>query len=345
MDRGRNEVSVCPSVDSPAAERAKRFRETFSAIERSVAGVIVGHEAAVRKVLAAFFAGGHALLEGVPGLGKTLMVRSVSQALGLTFKRIQFTPDLMPSDITGAQILTERDDAREFQFRKGPIFANIVLADEINRATPKTQSAVLEAMEERQVTSFGETHSLPDPFFVLATQNPIELEGTYPLPEAQLDRFLFKLVVEPPSRAELKEILKRTTTDAAPQVSLVLDTATALEAIAEMRLLVRQVMLAPPLEDYIVSLVNAASPNGASRVSSVQTYVRYGPGPRAAQAVALGAKVNALLDGRGHTSFEDIADTVLPALRHRLILNFQAEAENVTAEQIVADVTRSLPRP
>jgi MoxR-like ATPase len=195
------------------------------------------------------------------------------------------------------------------------------------------------------VTVFGETHPLPDPFLVLATQNPIELEGTYPLPEAQLDRFLFKLVVEPPSPSELKQILKRTTTDETQTITPVLEPASALETIADMRLLVRQVLLAPPLEDYIVSLVSAASPNGSSRVPSVKTYVRFGPGPRAAQAVVLGAKVSALLDGRGHASFADVSDMILPAMRHRLILNFQAEAEDVTAEQILADVTRTLPRP
>ena len=335
------------SADS-AAERVARFRELFHAIETEVGRVIVGHAAAVRKLLTAFFAGGHVLIEGVPGLGKTLMVKSASQALGLTFKRIQFTPDLMPADIVGAQILTESGGGRDFDFREGPIFANIVLADEINRATPKTQSAVLEAMEERQVTSFGETHPLPDPFFVLATQNPIELEGPYPLPEAQLDRFLFKLVVSSPNAEELKEILKRTTAEATQVVSPVMPPGRETEIVAAMRQLVRQVTLAPALEEYIVSVIVAATPRrpGADApVPAVDTYLRFGPGPRAAQAIVLGAKVNALLDGRGHVSFEDVADAIPPAVRHRLILNFQAEAESVTADRILAEVTRTLKRP
>jgi MoxR-like ATPase len=327
------------------SERIAGFRERFQAIEGEVAKVIVGHQAVVRKVLAAFFSGGHVLLEGVPGLGKTLIVRSVSTALGVSFKRIQFTPDLMPSDIIGAQILTEAHGGREFQFRPGPIFAHIVLADEINRASPKTQSAVLEAMEERQVTAFGETYPLLDPFFVLATQNPIELEGTYPLPEAQLDRFLFKLLVEPPNGAELNEILERTTTDRHPEAGVVFAAEAGREAIAEMRRLVRQVVIAPPLQQFVVALVAAATPNGAGSIPAVRNYVRFGPGPRAAQAVVLGAKVNALLDGRAHASFDDITDVVLPALRHRLILNFQAEAENVTTDSLIGEVLRGLRRP
>ncbi len=334
-----------PASTADAADRMKRFRDRFVAIEREVAKVIVGHDAIVRKVLTALFAGGHVLLEGVPGLGKTLIVRSVSQALGLSYKRIQFTPDLMPSDITGAQILTEHAMGREFTFRQGPIFAHIVLADEINRASPKTQSAVLEAMEERQVTAFGETYRLVEPFFVLATQNPIELEGTYPLPEAQLDRFLFKLLVESPKPAELKEILRRTTAESKAEAEPVLEALTVRATVTEMRELVRQVVIAPPLEDYVVSLIGAATPNGAGAVAAVGSYVRFGPGPRAAQAIVLGAKVNALLDGRAHTSFEDIADVIVPAVRHRLILNFQAEAENVTSEDVLAEVTRSVRRP
>ena len=335
--------------DSTAAgaERARieGFRERFIGLEREVGKVIVGHQAVLRKVLAAFFAGGHVLLEGVPGLGKTLIVRSVSTALGLSFKRIQFTPDLMPSDIIGAQILTEDKAEREFRFRPGPIFAHIVLADEINRASPKTQSAVLEAMEERQVTAFGETYPLLDPFFVLATQNPIELEGTYPLPEAQLDRFLFKLLVEPPNAVELNEILDRTTTEHRPEVNVIFVGDAGQGTIADMRRLVRQVLIAPPLQQYVVGLIGAATPDGAGSIPAIRNYVRFGPGPRAAQAVVLGAKVNALLDGRAHASFEDIGDVVLPALRHRLILNFQAEAENVTEDTLLGEVMRSLRRP
>jgi MoxR-like ATPase len=320
----------------------ERFRETFLAIEREVGRVIVGHEEVVRKVLTAFFAGGHVLLEGVPGLGKTLIVRSVSRALGLSFKRIQFTPDLMPSDIIGAQILRDKDAGREFEFRRGPIFANIVLADEINRATPKTQSAVLEAMEEHQVTAFGETYRLEEPFFVLATQNPIELEGTYPLPEAQLDRFLFKLLVQPPGPEALREILRRTTSGFRPEANPVLDSARAVRVVEEMRQLVREVVIAPPIEDWIVALIAAATPNGVASPPSVRTYLRFGPGPRAAQAIVLGAKVNALLDGRGHVSFADVSDVVAPALRHRLILNFQAEADSVTADHILSDLLKTV---
>jgi MoxR-like ATPase len=338
-------MSAVSESQSDAAQRIEDFRERFRAIEQEVGKVIVGHRAVLRKVLAAFFAGGHVLLEGVPGLGKTLIVRSVTKALGLSFKRIQFTPDLMPSDIIGAQILTEEKATREFRFRPGPIFAHIVLADEINRASPKTQSAVLEAMEERQVTAFGETYPLLDPFFLLATQNPIELEGTYPLPEAQLDRFLFKLLVESPNAAELNEILDRTTTEYRPDVAVVFAGEAGQQAIAEMRRLVRQVLIAPPLQNFVVSLIAASAPNGGGSVAAVRNYVRFGPGPRAAQAIVLGAKVNALLDGRAHTSLEDITDAVLPAMRHRLILNFQAEAENVTEDSLLTEVLRSLPRP
>jgi MoxR-like ATPase len=338
-------MSAASESHRDAAQRIENFRERFQALEQEVAKVIVGHRAVLRKVLAAFFAGGHVLLEGVPGLGKTLIVRSVSKALGLSFKRIQFTPDLMPSDIIGAQILTEEKATREFRFRPGPIFAHIVLADEINRASPKTQSAVLEAMEERQVTAFGETYPLIDPFFLLATQNPIELEGTYPLPEAQLDRFLFKLLVESPDAAELNEILNRTTTEYRPDVAVVFAGETGQQAIADMRRLVRQVLIAPPLQNFVVSLIAASAPNGGGSVAAVRNYVRFGPGPRAAQAVVLGAKVNALLDGRAHASFDDITDAVLPALRHRLILNFQAEAENVTEDSLLTEVLRSLRRP
>jgi MoxR-like ATPase len=333
------------ALHGSAESRIERFRERFLAVEAEVGKVIVGQRTIVRKVLAAFFAGGHVLLEGVPGLGKTLIVRSVSRALGLSFKRIQFTPDLMPSDIIGAQILGEDGATREFRFRPGPIFAHIVLADEINRASPKTQSAVLEAMEERQVTAFGETHPLLEPFFVLATQNPIELEGTYPLPEAQLDRFLFKLLVGPPSPTELRQILDRTTTTERPEAGVVFEGTAGEAAIVDMRELVREVLIAPPLEEYVVSLISATTPSGAGSIAAVKTYVRFGPSPRAAQAVVLGSKVNALLDGRAHVSFDDVLDVVAPALRHRLILNFQAEAESVDADSLIAEVLRGLRRP
>ena len=298
----------------------------------------------IRKVLVAFFAGGHVLLEGVPGLGKTLLVKSLSQALGMTFKRIQFTPDLMPSDIVGTEVLADTNGRREFQFKKGPIFAHVVLADEINRATPKTQSAVLEAMEEKQVTVFGESHILESPFMVLATQNPIELEGTYPLPEAQLDRFFFKLLVAPPAPPELREILKRTTgTEVADIVKVLPEDGGKL--FNEMMLLVRQVMIAPPIEDYVVRLVHATQASGQNGgQASVKQYIRFGSSPRGAQSVILGAKGHALVDGRVHVSYEDVEKVIFPALRHRIILNFQAEAENVSADQIIAEVMKQVAR-
>lgn len=327
----------------PPEERIKEFRRVFAAIDEEVGRVIVGHRDAVRKVLTAFFAGGHVLLEGVPGLGKTLMVKSLSQALGLSFKRIQFTPDLMPSDIVGTQVLSEGPGERHFDFKRGPIFANIVLADEVNRATPKTQSAILEAMEEQQVTVFGETYRLESPFFVLATQNPIEIEGTYPLPEAQLDRFLFKLLVLLPNSVELTEILARTTADTRYQIKPRLPADHAYALVEDLKTLVRQVLLAPPLGSYIARLIAAATPgDDQSSVPEVTQYFRYGPGPRGAQAITLGAKVNALLDGRVNVSFDDIIDVTLPALRHRCLLNFQAEAENVTADQIIKIVLKKV---
>jgi MoxR-like ATPase len=269
----------------------EQFQQTFKRLEAEIQKVIVGHNDLIRRILVAFFAGGHVLLEGVPGLGKTLLVKSLSQALGLSFKRIQFTPDLMPSDIVGTEVLTESNGRREFQFKRGPVFAHVVLADEINRATPKTQSAVLEAMEEKQVTVFGETHILESPFIVLATQNPIELEGTYPLPEAQLDRFFFKLLVAAPAPAELKEILKRTTGTTTGEVSKVLPENGG-RLVNEMQLLLRQVMIAPPIEDYVVRLVHATQPesgNGGAAKTAVKQYIRFGASPRGAQAVIHGS--------------------------------------------------------
>jgi MoxR-like ATPase len=322
------------------------FQQTFSDLEREIRKVIVGHDDIIRRVLIAFFAGGHVLLEGVPGLGKTLLVKTLSHALGVSFKRIQFTPDLMPSDIVGTQVLAESSGHREFQFKKGPIFAHVVLADEINRATPKTQSAVLEAMEEKQVTVFGESHVLESPFMVLATQNPIELEGTYPLPEAQLDRFFFKLLVVPPSPVELREILKRTTGTESSTMDKVLPEDGG-KLITYMKELLRQVLIAPPIEDYVVRLVDATQPrpqNGAGTAYSVKQYLRFGSSPRGAQSIILGAKGNALAEGRVHVSYEDVEKILYPALRHRIILNFQAEAENVNADQIIAEVIKQVSR-
>jgi MoxR-like ATPase len=333
-------------MDKGRLMEPEQFQETFKRLEGEVQKVIVGHEDLIRRVLIAFFAGGHVLLEGVPGLGKTLLVKSLSHALGMSFKRIQFTPDLMPSDIVGTEVLTENIGRREFQFKRGPIFAHVVLADEINRATPKTQSAVLEAMEERQVTVFGESHVLESPFMVLATQNPIELEGTYPLPEAQLDRFFFKLLVTSPTPAELREILKRTTGTESEDATKVLPEDGG-KLVNEMNHLLRQVMIAPPIEDYVVRLVHATQTdgqNGGPSNISVKQYIRFGSSPRGAQSIILGAKGNALVEGRVHVSYGDIEKIIYPALRHRIILNFQAEAENVTADQVIAEVIKQVPR-
>ncbi len=326
--------------------KPQRLQKILSQIETEVGKTIVGHKDIIRKVLLALLSGGHVLLEGVPGLGKTLLIKSLSRALGLSFKRVQFTPDLMPSDIIGTQILTENNGRRDFQFKRGPIFAHVVLADEINRATPKTQSAVLEAMEERQVTVFGETFPLDSPFMVLATQNPIELEGTYPLPEAQIDRFFFKLLVTSPTPDELREVLHRTTGTELNESTPVLSEK-SVELIGEMKLLLRQVLIAPPLEDYVVRLIYATQPtvkNGEAPIPEVQDYLRFGASPRGAQSVILGAKGNALAEGRVHVSYQDIESVIYPSLRHRLVLNFQAEADNVNGDKILAAVLKKVPR-
>jgi MoxR-like ATPase len=265
--------------------------------------------------------------------------------LGLSFKRIQFTPDLMPSDIVGTQVLTETDGRREFHFKPGPIFAHIVLGDEINRATPKTQSAVLEAMEEHQVTVFGTTYPLEPPFLVLATQNPIELEGTYPLPEAQMDRFLFKVVMGSPKPEELREILNRTTGAQSHVAQPIFSPPDAPTVIEQLKALVREVMVAEPIERYVIGIIGACTPSGPGAIPEVSQYLRFGPSPRGAQALILCAKVNALLDGRVSISYDDVADGILPGLRHRLLRNFQAEAENVTTDSILEQVMKRLKRP
>jgi MoxR-like ATPase len=326
-------------------ERVAEFRKTFARAEAEVARVIVGHREAIRKVLTALFCGGHILIEGVPGLGKTLMVKATAETLGLSFKRIQFTPDLMPSDIVGTQVLAESDGRREFSFKAGPIFAHIVLGDEINRATPKTQSAVLEAMEEHQVTVFGTTYLLDAPFFVLATQNPIELEGTYPLPEAQMDRFLFKVVMGAPKPEELHEIIARTTGATAYKVQSIFDPGLAPAKIEAQKALVREVMVGEPVERYIISIIGACTPGGPTAIPEVSQYLRFGPSPRGAQSLIMCSKVNALLEGRVTTSYEDVDDAIIPSLRHRLLRNFQAEAENVSAESILEQAVKRLKRP
>jgi MoxR-like ATPase len=321
------------------AREVDLFNQRFDALSGEVCRAIVGMSDVVEGTLSAIFAGGHVLLEGVPGLGKTLLVKSVARAFGLSFKRIQFTPDLMPSDITGTQVLTEDENgARKFVFKPGPIFAQIVLADEINRATPKTQSALLEAMEERQITVLDQTYRLIQPFFVLATQNPVELEGTYPLPEAQLDRFLIKLLVNPPSPEELKEVLRRTTGVAVPETRPVFDPKEVAAIVEQMRRLVRSVFVPDALQDAVVRMMGALTPSSQFATKKVQQYVRFGPGPRGAQSVILLAKVFALRDGRMNLALEDIRRALVLACRHRMILNFQAEADSVSADIIVGEV-------
>jgi len=332
---------VTTSTPSPTEleSAATRFREDFGKVRAEIAKAVVGHREVVDGVLVGLFAGGHVLLEGVPGLGKTLLIRSLAEALHLRFSRIQFTPDLMPADVTGTTIVVETERGREFQFRRGPIFAQIVLADEINRATPKTQSSLLEAMQERSVTVGGTTHQLEKPFFVMATQNPIEQEGTYPLPEAQLDRFFFKLEVGYSSREELVEILDRTTTGRSPSIERVLDA----ERIVAHQSLVRRVLMPPAVQDYAVRLVMSTHPRGPFATPMVNRFLRFGASPRAAQTIALAAKVHALLDGRSQASFDDVKRCILPAMRHRCLLNFEAEAEGVGTDEVLRGITDTVP--
>ncbi len=318
---------------------ARKFKSDYDSTKTQIQKAVVGHDEIVDGVLTCLFAGGHALLEGVPGLGKTLLIRSLSQALHLHFSRIQFTPDLMPADVTGTTVVMETEHGREFQFRRGPIFAQIVLADEINRATPKTQSSLLEAMQEHSVTVGGTTHKLEQPFFVMATQNPIEQEGTYPLPEAQLDRFFYKLVVGYSSREELSEILNRTTTGETPKIEQVLDAP----AILAHQQLVRRVIVAAHIQDYAVRLVLSTHPRGQFATPKVNQYLRFGASPRAAQTIMLGAKVKALLDGRGNVSVDDIRSVALPAMRHRCLMNFEGEAEGMSTDDVIRNVIETLP--
>jgi MoxR-like ATPase len=315
--------------------QVQQFRDEYNRVYQEIAKVIVGHADIVHGVLTCLFVGGHALLEGVPGLGKTLLVRTLSQVLDLQFNRIQFTPDLMPSDIMGTNIINETAEGkRVFSFQPGPLFAQIVLADEINRATPKTQSALLEAMQEHSVTVGGTIHKLVEPFFVMATQNPIEQEGTYPLPEAQLDRFFFKLTVNYSTREELSTIIDRTTTGDWPQPARVLDG----DAILKWQRLAKKTFVAPPVQDYAVRLILATHPQGPFAVGVTNRLIRFGSSPRGAQAVVLAAKVRALLDGRFNVSFDDVRKVYLPALRHRILLNFEAQAENVSPDTVLTEI-------
>jgi len=322
------------------AARAEEFRTRYGEVREQIGRVIVGHDDIVHGVLTALFVGGHVLLEGVPGLGKTLLVRVLSQVLDLEFSRIQFTPDLMPADILGTNMVMEAPDGqRFFEFQQGPIFTQICLADEINRATPKTQSAMLETMQEGSVTVGGKRYDLTRPFFVLATQNPIEQEGTYPLPEAQLDRFLFKLVVGYSSREELATILERTTRGITIEPQKVMDG----REILRWQQLVREVILADHVQDYIVRLTLATHPEGPFALPATNQYLRWGSSPRGAQTLALAAKVRALLEGRYNVSFEDVRRVYLPAMRHRVVLNFEAQAEGMEPDAVLLEILEKLP--
>jgi MoxR-like ATPase len=321
-------------------KQAEEFAARYKAVREEIGRVIVGHDEIVHGVLTCLFVGGHVLLEGVPGLGKTLLVRTLAQALELDFSRIQFTPDLMPADILGTNMVVENPEGgREFQFQKGPIFTQICLADEVNRATPKTQSAMLETMQEKRVSIAGRVFEMKPPFFVMATQNPIEQEGTYPLPEAQLDRFFFKLVVGYSTREELSEIIQRTTSGAVIEPKKVMDGA----EIIKWQQLIREVIIAPHVQDYIVRLTLATHPEGPLAQPETNQYLRWGASPRGAQTITLAAKVRALLSGRFNVSFEDIRRVFLPAMRHRVILNFEAQAEGVEEDQVLTDILAKVP--
>jgi len=328
------------SIGESMQQQAEQFRNRYTSVKEQIGRVIVGHDDIVHGVLTSMFIGGHCLLEGVPGLGKTLLVRTLSEALSLHFNRIQFTPDLMPSDILGTNLINEDPEGRrKFEFQKGPIFTQICLADEINRATPKTQSALLETMQEGTVTVAGVRYELEKPFFVMATQNPIEQEGTYPLPEAQLDRFLFKLVVGYSGRDELATIVDRTTKGVSIKPEKVMDGA----EIKKWQRLIRDVILASHVQDYIVRLVLATHPEGPFALPITNQYLRWGSSPRGAQTLALAAKVRALLEGRYNVSFEDVRRVYLPALRHRVILNFEAQAEGLDTDHVLLEILEKLP--
>jgi MoxR-like ATPase len=332
---------MATKIDPAVEKLTKEFRKKFDDVRSEIEKAIVGHKDIVEGVLTCLFVSGHALLEGVPGLGKTYLIRTLGEALNLEFSRIQFTPDLMPADIIGTNMIVE-DQAtrtREFKFQQGPLFAQLVLADEINRATPKTQSAMLEAMQEHSVTVGETTYKLQEPFFVMATQNPIEQEGTYPLPEAQLDRFFYKLVVRPSDKDELAEILNRTTTGYKPEIKGVMTGDEILKA----QRLIKRIIVAPHVQDYIIRTVMATHPSGRFAVEATNKYVRWGSSPRGAQAVTLGAKVQALLDGRYSVSFSDVEKVFLPCLRHRTLLNFEGQAEGIDVDDVLGEILKATP--
>jgi MoxR-like ATPase len=325
---------------APARERVEEVRRNIAGLKQEIGRTIVGNHSIVEGILVCLVCGGHALLEGVPGLGKTTLIKRLAQTLDLKTSRIQFTPDLMPADIIGTNVLIQDDEShRTVRFQHGPVFANIVLADEINRATPKTQSALLEAMQERTVTAAGTTYALEPPFIVLATQNPIEMEGTYPLPEAQMDRFFFKLSLEYPSAEEISQIIDRTTAAEEPVTSRVLDRG----SIAAMKALVREVPIAAPVKDYAIRLSLATRPGTPLATELVGRYVRYGASPRGPQSLVLAAKAMALFDGRMHAGFQDVRAVTRQALGHRILLNFEGEAEGITAEKLLDDVVERVP--
>ena len=329
---------MTPSNPADTQQQVETFRTQFGRIRDELGRMIVGQTEIIDATLVAFFAAGHVLLEGVPGLGKTMLVRTLAEAVNLKFSRVQFTPDLMPSDIIGTNIIAEDEAGKKsFQFQSGPVFANILLADEINRATPKTQSALLEAMQERSVTVAGTTHRLEEPFMVLATQNPLEMEGTYPLPEAQLDRFLFKLKVTYPTADDLHTILDRTTQTGSPQIAKVIGA----DDVRAMRATVRDVPMTREIQAHAIGLVLATHPESAEAAPLAKRFVRYGASPRGVQALILAAKIFALLDGRYHVSRADINRAALPALRHRIILNFEGEAEGATSESVLEEILRA----
>lgn len=321
-----------------AQKATEQFRSVFNILKKEIQKFIVGQEDVIDKVLNAIICGGHVLLEGVPGLGKTALVHTIAKALHLSFKRIQFTPDLLPSDIVGSNILIQRDNQKAFQFEPGPVFCNILLADEINRATPKTQSALLETMQEKCVTVSGTTHRLTMPFFVLATQNPIEQDGTYPLPEAQLDRFFFKLQVEMPNHEEFSEILRRTGGVVEPEIQPV---ATG-DEILQMGQTIRYVPIEESIQDFLIRVVRLTHPRDPQAPEDVKKYVRHGASPRAAQTILAASRVRALLSGRYHVAAEDVEAVAIPAMRHRLIMSFEGEAEGKTPDQIIRTVLNSV---